>query len=173
MTPAQYAQLLECYSGAALKAMAKRRRLAESKKSTIVPALAAVLEDERSVASIAPLLIPEQRLLLAVLRELGGECTVQQLKAAAARVGMARADQDLRELIQNALVLYASPGRSMHELWTAERRHYGWQPDPHYRIRAVPPALALGDTTVRLPPLAIAPYQGEPAAVEEQSPAAL
>src|SRR5436190_758871 len=82
----------------------------------ITSAVAAVLEEANSLRAACAGLAPAQQLLLGLFRELGGRCTVQQLKAAAARAGLSSVDADLRELMQNALVLYAGPGINMHEL---------------------------------------------------------
>src|SRR5205823_590085 len=85
----------------------------------------------------------------------------------------------LRQLIQTALVLYASPGSTMHELWTGRTgaasayTYNGLQASEGIQLTGIPAALALADPNVRLPPLTVARENEDPVAVEEQAPSRL
>src|SRR5262249_45834074 len=61
-----------------------------------------------------------------------------------------------------------------HELWRGpDDRSYYRPADPKTPLLGVPAALALADAAAPLPPLAVAPYDSTPAAVEERSPGML
>jgi Helicase conserved C-terminal domain/WYL domain len=174
MSPSEYELIFDLYSSAALQAMAKARNAynKQTRKVDILAALVAVVEDEASVRAAYAALGTPERALLAVLRDVGGAATVKQLKAAAARMGIGGFNDHLNELMRRALVLYTSPGNNRHELWRT-KTSYGWHADLRYQVRAVPPALALADATVALPPLNLAAVEEQVAAVREQSPSAL
>src|SRR5206468_3819718 len=99
--------------------------------------------------------------------------------AGAGRRGISDFNTPFRVLIRSALILYAGPGLSQHEVWNAitgagSRWSYGSQHGTEaLPIVGIPVALAVADQNITLPSLEIAPYDGEPASVEEQPPSRL
>lgn len=168
--------LLDRYSSAALTAMVKERGIPGGKgKSAAIAALSAALEDPTSVRSAYQALERPAQALLALLRAMGGTTTIRQLRTAGKRAGIAEFDPAFRQLVRAALVLYVTPGYSVHELWSGPRSsgHYGRQENLAWEIVGPPAALEVADLEVRLPPLVVQRWEGEPATVEESPPARL
>ena len=117
------------------------------------------------------------RLLLALLREMGGSSTAGDLNVAANRIGIGGFDDCLTELMRYALVVYAGAGSVKHELWrNAQYQNYGsgWTPSLDYEVAGLPEALALAGAAVLPGPAHhLKPFEGELGAVHDQSPSVL
>jgi len=175
MVKLDYSRLFDLYANGALVSMLKARNLhqKQTRKADMVAALVASVEDEAGLRAAYAALSPGAQVLLAQFRELGGRAKVDQLKMAASRAGVGGFDGHLHELMRYALVLYASPGSTKHELWRVPPVTYGWRPITSYEVVAVPGALALVDREVTLPALHLAPFEGEIGTVREESPTSL
>ena len=176
-TLAQLEQQLDTYSTQALPPMISARKLTlkTTRKPEKIEVLARAIMDEANTRAAFEKLKPEQKVLLRLLRELGGRGTIGALKVAAGAVGIARFDEHLGALMTSALVLYTEPTRVRHELWNARPAYTSWNANPAYFIELVEAALELADDSIELPPPAhsLEAYAGEPFSIEEQSPAAL
>ena len=177
-TLAQLKAQLDSYSTQALPPMISARRLAlkTTRKPEKIEVLARAILDEANTRAAFEKLPPEPKMLLRLLREAGGGCTIAALKIAAGAVGLANFNEHLGQLMSAALVLYSEPTRVRHELWNASVAAYNsWSADPQYPIEIVETAIPLADDSIELPPPAhiLEAYAAEPYLIEEQSPAAL
>lgn len=168
---------LDSYSTQALPLMisARKLKLKSTSKGEKIEALVRDIADQKSTRAAFDQLKDESKLLLRLLREMGGKGTIGALKVAASAVGLTRFDAHFHELLKYALVLYSAPGRVRHELWDTSPAYTSWEADQSYEIEGVEAALALADDSIELPPPAhnLEIYRGEPYHVEEQSPANL
>ncbi len=169
---------LDLHAGPTLALMLKARGAYEKQttKRAIMDALVKVIGDAKNTRAAFEKLRPDQKVLLRVLREQGGNCTVAELKIANNALGIGHFDANLGELMRHALVLFDTPGNVRHELWRVnDGRYSNWELDERYGIRGVEAALELADDSIELP----APtheleiYAPEPYSIEEQSPTAL
>ncbi len=169
---------LDLYAGPALATMLKARGAfrKQTLKKEVIAALVAVIGDEGGTRVFFANLRDEQKILLRLLREMGGSGTVHELKVAANALGMGNFDAHLNELMRQAFVLFNTPGNVRHELWRApDGRYSNWDLDARYGIAGVEAALELADDSIELPRVTheLEMYEGEPYASAEQSPATL
>ena len=177
-TPDSLRRQLDLYAGPALATMLKARGAYQKQtiKKDIVNALIKVIGDESGTRIAFDQLRNEQKVLLRLLREMGGNATVHALRLAANAVGMGNFDAHLGELMRQALVLFNTPGNVRHELWRADDGRYSnWNLNPQYGIAGVEKALEMADDSIALPKITheLEVYQGEPYSSAEQSPATL
>ena len=177
-TSAALERQLDSYSTQALPAMISARKVAlkTTRKPEKIAALARAINDPENTRAAYDKLAPEQKMLLRLLREAGGQGTIGALKSAADAVAIPDFDGHFHELLRHALVLYATPGRVRHELWNAAVPAWNnWEADVDYGIEGVALALEWADDSLAFPPpkQGLVAYEAEPYSIEEQSPSAL
>ena len=177
-TSAELRQQLDLYAGPSLAMMLKARGAYRKQtiKRDVIDAMIKVIGDEAGTRAAFEQLRDEQKVLLRLLRQQGGKSTVAALKVEANAVGIGNFDNQLHELMRQALVLFNTPGNVRHELWrVADGRYSNWSLDAQYGIAGTPIALELADDSIELPKPthALEPYLGEPYSIEEQAATAL
>ena len=177
-TPDALKRQLDLYAGPTLAMMLKARGAyhKQTTKKDVISALVKVIGDEENTRVAFNELRGEQKILLRLLREQGGNSTVQALKVAASSVGIGNCDMHLHELMRLAFVLFNTPGNVRHELWrVADGRYSNWDLDAQYGISGVEIALELADDSIELPNITheLEVYADEVYASAEQSPATL
>ena len=171
-------QRLDFYSNIALGSMASGRNLPKkpTRKPELIDVLARAIADKSNTRAAFEQLDPNAKMLLRLLREQGGKCTIGALKVAGNAVGIVEFDAHFDALLRCALVLYTAPTRVKHELWQASVPGYNsWQADLDWSIEAIPLALELADDSIELPAptQTLEAYDAEPFSMEEQSGATL
>ena len=152
---------------------ARKLTLKTTRKPEKIAALARAIADEKSTRAAFEQLAPQQKMLLRLLREQGGQSTIGALKIAANALGITGFDAHFHQLLRYALVLYSTPSRVRHELWDASVAAYNsWEADLNYGIEGVELALVLADDSIELPPPAhsLEVWADDPFFIEDQSP---
>lgn len=176
MTTQEIAALLDNYANATLNTMARVRGVSPGKNPKKKDNLQSVLrsvENQMSTELLYEALPQDGKLMLALLRQSGGEITVAELKVAARLAGISDFDGHLYNLMALAFVLYAEPAPyGVHEIWNPRAPKYQWQPNGNTRLRGTPLGMAIASAEVTLPDLATQLEKPDPAPVrkEEQSP---
>ena len=171
-------QQLDLYTGPVLAQMLKARGAynRQTAKGALIEALVKDIVDAKNTRATFDKLQPEPKMLLRVLREQGGNCTVDELKVANNALGIGHFDANLGELMRHAFVLFSTPGNVRHELWRApDGRYSHWHLDGQYGIAGVETALELADDSIELPAPThdLEAYSQEPYSIAEQPPTAL
>ena len=173
-TSAELRQQLDLYAGPSLAMMLKARGAYQKQttKRDVIDAMVKVIGDDESTRAAFDQLRAEQKVLLRLLREQGGNSTIHALKVEAGALGIGNFDNHLHELMRQALVLFNTPGNVRHEIWrVADGRYSNWNLDAQYGIAGTPTALELADDSIELPAPkhALEAYKEEPYSIAEQA----